>query len=192
MTDTQFADLYHFLRFVPPVAAVLLLVEWIAWLAFLAPPYRWGFPYIQRTLHGTSRALPKTRMQSSNLILVAGRDDEWLFRPPYHFFKIATPFPLFGHVVQSADRLEVVGRHPFGGVLFFGAIVAQQLLLGFAPLFVTAVAARGHSVDLGALGSAALVLILFYGGSLALERYRFLKAVGEISALADGGNERAA
>ena len=183
MAEADFDNLYRLLRFALPIGVVILLIEWIAWLAFVGPFFRWSIRYIQRALYGATRALPRTRVESSELVLVPGREGEWLFRPPYRFFSLATPFFLFGHVLQTPDRLEVVGRHPIGGALFFGAIVVQQLLLAFVTLLVPGVARQGFSVDLGALGAAAAVLVVFYGGSLALERHRFLKAVGAISTL---------
>ncbi len=192
MTDGQFADLFSFLRVIPLAGVALLLVEWIAWLAFLPVPYRWGVPYLQRTLQGASRALPEGRTNSSDIVLVSARDGEWLFRPPYHLFKIATPFPLLGQVRQEADRLAVVGRHPFGGLLFFGAVAAQQVLVGLAPLLVPAAAERGTAIDLAAVGVGFFVLLFFYGGSLALERHRLLKAVAEIARLAGTEDQRAA
>jgi hypothetical protein len=188
MAERHFNDLYYLLRYLSLAGVLILLVEWIAGLAFIPLPFRWGIQFMRRSVAGTVRSLPKTRSNSRWVVLVPGREGEWLYRPPYHFFRASTPLPLHGQIIPEVDRLRVIGRHPVGGVLFFGGLVAQQVLQGLAPIVVPSLAHQGFSVDFSSLAYAPLVIALFYGGSLLIERYRFLRAVDDIVDLASGRN----
>jgi hypothetical protein len=192
MAEQQFNDLYYLLRYLSLAGVLILLVEWMAGLAFIPLPFRWGIPFIHRSVAGSVRSPPEARNNSRWVVLVPARDDEWLFRPPYHFFRVSTPFPLHGQVIPEGDKLRVIGRHPLGGALFLGGIVAQQTLQGLAPVVVPSLAVRGVRVEFSSLGYALVVAALFYGGSLLLERYRFLRAVDDIVALASARNHGAA
>jgi hypothetical protein len=110
MTQAQFTELYSVFRFLPILGALVLLGEWLAWLALLPPPFRWTVRYVHRALGRATQPLPRTRLDSPDMVLVPGRTGEWLFRPPQGLFRVSTPFFLFGHVRQTEERLEVVGR----------------------------------------------------------------------------------
>jgi hypothetical protein len=192
MAEQQFNDLYYFLRYLSVAGVVILVVEWIAGLGFIPLPFRWGIQFIHRSVAGTARDLPRTRTNWRWVVLVPGQAGEWLYRPPQHLLRVSTPFPLHGQVISRTDGYQIIGRHPVGGALFFGGVVAQQVLLGFAPLAVPSFVDQGFQVEFSSLGYALLVATVFYGGSLLLERYRFLRAVDEIGEWVGGQNHGAA
>jgi hypothetical protein len=165
----------------------LLLLEWLGGLAFVPLAFRWGIPVIRRRFALSGASHFAGRVTTPSLVMTPLREGGWMFRAPFRVLGVSTPFPLHGMATPLGDAVSVVGRHPVGGLIFLSGAIGSSVLAALAPLVVPALAAQGIETRLSTVWVYLAFFVLFYGGSLAIERWRFLRAVGDLRKLLGGG-----